>query len=435
MTSSLLWIITFTIFLIIGVPVSIAIGLGAAVAILINGLAPIQYVANGIFDMYNSFVLIAIPLFILAGVIMSTGDMAKRIWNFADSLVGSFSGGLGAVTVIANMIFGALSGSSTAAAGGLVPMAVGGMTEHGYPKKYSAALGASASVLAQNIPPSIVAVVFGYVAGTSIVGQLMAGFLPGVLIGIGLIIANYFMYNHFVRKGIIRPAADKRFSINELLKSIKESFWALLTPVILLGGMISGLFTPTEASAVACVYALVVSLFVYRSLKFSDLPEIFITTAKITGASMLVIGAAALATYIFNVDHFNEYIGSVILNLSGNNPYIIETLIVIVLFITGMFLDALPAQLMFVPIFLPIANAVGINPTHLGVIMISTLSIGLVTPPVGICLFVTCAITKITIGDLGREMIPFILVATFVLLLIAIFPSISLFLPKILNLI
>jgi tripartite ATP-independent transporter DctM subunit len=424
------WIVSFTILLIIGAPIAASIGLASILVISLGGLAPMSFYGGVFLDVFNSFILTAIPMFILTGLVMSEGDISEKIWNFCNSLLGHITGGLGYVNVIASMIFGGISGSSTADAGGLGLVEIDGMVKHGYPKPYSSSITMSSSIMAQNIPPSIIAVVYGYVANTNILAQLLAGLGPGILFAIVLCLVNYFYCRRMQKKGSL--IIDKEnFSIRKVVISFKDSFWALLAPVILLGGILTGKYTPTEAGAAAAFYTIVVSLFIYKSITLKILPTLLIRTGKITGAAMLVVGSASLLKLIFIKDGLQVRLAELLTQLPSES-YILLVMLVVIISL-GCFMECLPALLMTVPIFLPVAMIVGIHPVHLGAMMIAGFSIGLLTPPVGISIFIVSNISGIPITALAKTTIPFYIVLIMAVIAIALIPEISLWVPKALD--
>jgi tripartite ATP-independent transporter DctM subunit len=421
------WLVLFVALLLIGTPIAASIGLAAVIVITFGGLAPLSFYGGVFLDVFNSFILTAIPMFILTGLVMSEGDISEKIWNFCNSILGHVTGGLGYVNVIASMIFGGISGSSTADAGGLGLVEIDGMVKHGYPKKYSSSITMASSIMAQNIPPSIIAVVYGFVANTNILAQLLAGIGPGILFGIALSVVNYFYCRYLHKKGSLKIDKEN-FEIRKIAIAFKDSFWALLAPVILLGGILTGKYTPTEAGAVAAFYVIVVSLFIYRSITPKMLPGLFIKTGKITGSAMLVVGAASLLKLIFIKDGLQIRMAELLNQLPSQNYIILAMFVVIILL--GCFMESLPALLMTVPIFLPVAAMAGIHPVHLGAMMIAGFSVGLLTPPVGISLFIVSNISGIPIPALAKATIPFYIILILAVIAIALIPEISLWIPR-----
>jgi C4-dicarboxylate transporter DctM subunit len=331
------------------------------------------------------------------------------------------------VNIVASMIFGGISGSSTADAGGLGLVEIDGMVKHGYPKEYASSITLSSSIMAQNIPPSIIAVIYGYVARTNIIAQLLAGLGPGILFALVLGIVNYFSCKRMQKKGSLKIEYES-FRLRNVVTSFKQSIWALLAPVILLGGILSGKFTPTEAGTVAVIYTIIVSMFVYKSISFRQLPLLLIRTGRITGAAMLVVGSASLLKLLFIKDGLQIHLADLLTQLPSNNHILLAMLFVIVFL--GCVMECLPALLLTVPIFLPVAQIVGIHSVHLGATMIGGFSIGLLTPPVGISLFIVSNISQIPIFQLAKATIPFYIFLIIAVVLIALVPDISLWVPR-----
>ncbi len=412
-------------FLLIGVPVAFCLGLAALVMMALQGFGfdiLVQKMVGGI----DSFPLLAVPFFMLAGEIMNTGGIAKRIIQLSNSLVGHITGGLGLVNIVASMFFGGISGSSvadTAAIGGLL---IPAMTDEGYDADFAAAVTASSSTMGIVIPPSIPMILFGLISGVSVVRMFLGGIIPGILIGFSLLFLTYA-----ISKKRNYPRGEN-FSIRRVFKSLMESFWAILLPVIIIGGIISGYFTPTEAAVIAVVYALVVSLFVYKELKMTDLPKILIDTAKTTGIVMLVAGTAMVVAWLLTVVRIPQSIATTILSIS-DNPLIVLLIVNFFLLLVGSVMDLTPALLILGPVLLPVALAVGIDPVFFGVMMVINLGIGLVTPPVGTILYISCGIAKISLERITKAMLPFLATQVAVLILIVLFPQLVLWIPNMLR--
>ncbi|AOY78312.1 L-dehydroascorbate transporter large permease subunit [Clostridium formicaceticum] len=409
-------------FLLIGVPVAFCLGLAALVMMGIQNFGYdilVQKMVGGI----DSFPLLAVPFFMLAGEIMNSGGIAKRIINLSNSLVGHITGGLGLVNIVASMFFGGISGSSvadTAAIGGLL---IPAMKEDGYDADFSAAVTASSATMGIVIPPSIPMILFGLIGGTSVVRMFLGGIIPGILIGFSLLALTYI-----ISKKRNYPKGDK-FSITRVFKALKESIWAVFLPVIIIGGIISGYFTPTEAAVVSVVYALIVSLFIYKEMCIKDLPRILIDTGKTTGIVMLVAGTAMVVAWLLTVVRIPQSIAATILSIS-DNPLIVLLIINFFLLLVGSVMDLTPALLILTPVLLPVATAVGIDPVFFGVMMVINLGIGLVTPPVGTILYISCGIAKISLERITKAMLPFLATQVAILLLIILFPQLVLWIPN-----
>ncbi|SDK06206.1 TRAP transporter large permease [Natronincola ferrireducens] len=409
-------------FLLIGVPVAFCLGLAALVMMGLQNFGfdvLVQKMVGGI----DSFPLLAVPFFMLAGEIMNTGGIAKRIINLSNALVGHITGGLGLVNIVASMFFGGISGSSvadTAAIGGLL---IPAMKEDGYDADFSAAVTASSSTMGIVIPPSIPMILFGLISGVSVVRMFLGGIIPGIMIGASLLILTYV-----ISKKRKYPKGEK-FSIIRVFKALKESIWAVFLPVIIIGGIISGYFTPTEAAVVSVVYALIVSLFIYKEMTLKDLPKILIDTGKTTGIVMLVAGTAMVVAWLLTVVRIPQSIAATILSIS-ESPIIVLLIINFFLLLVGSVMDLTPALLILAPVLLPVATAVGIDPVFFGVMMVINLGIGLVTPPVGTILYISCGIAKISLERITKAMMPFLVTQVAVLLLIIIFPQLVLWIPN-----
>lgn len=409
-------------FLLIGVPVAFCLGLAALVMMGLQNFGfdvLVQKMVGGI----DSFPLLAVPFFMLAGEIMNTGGIAKRIINLSNALVGHITGGLGLVNIVASMFFGGISGSSvadTAAIGGLL---IPAMQEDGYDADFSAAVTASSSTMGIVIPPSIPMILFGLISGVSVVRMFLGGIIPGILIGFSLLFLTYF-----ISKKRNYPKGDK-FSIIRVFKALKESIWAVFLPVIIIGGIISGYFTPTEAAVVSVVYALIVSLFIYKEMTIKDIPKILVDTGKTTGIVMLVAGTAMVVAWLLTIVRIPQTIAATILSIS-ESPIVVLLIINFFLLLVGSVMDLTPALLILAPVLLPVATAVGIDPVFFGVMMVINLGIGLVTPPVGTILYISCGIAKISLERITKAMLPFLATQVAILLLIIIFPQLVLWIPN-----
>jgi len=409
-------------FLLIGSPVAFSLGLAALIMMNIQGFANdvlVQKMVGGI----DSFPLLAVPFFMLAGEIMNTGGIAKRIINFSNALVGHITGGLGLVNIVASMFFGGISGSSvadTAAIGGLL---IPAMKDDGYDADFSAAVTASSSTMGIVIPPSIPMILFGLMSGVSVVRMFMGGIIPGILIGLSLLILTYL-----ISKKKKYPKGDS-FSFKNVLKTGREAIWAVFLPIIIIGGIVSGKFTPTESAVIAVVYALVVSLVIYREMTVKDLPRILVETGKTTGIVMFVAGSAMVVAWLLTVVQIPQSIAATILGIT-RNPFLVLLIVNFFLLLVGMVMDLTPALLILAPVLLPVAIQVGIDPIFFGVMMIINLGIGLVTPPVGTILYIACGIAKINLESISKAMMPFLLTQIAVLILIIIFPQLVLWIPS-----
>ncbi|WP_047384869.1 TRAP transporter large permease [Cetobacterium sp. ZWU0022] len=429
LTISVLFI-SFFILLAIGTPISIGIGLASFLTILINLPFDVAVIASAqkMITGMDSFTLLAIPFFILSGSIMNTGGIAIKLVNFAKLLGGRLPGSLAQVNVLGNMLFGSISGSAVAAAA-----AIGGtldplQKEEGYDPKFSAAVNIASSPTGLLIPPSGSLIVFSLVSGGTSIGALfVAGYIPGILMGLSVMIIAYF-----IAKKNNYPVEGK-VSFGEATRIILDAIPSLLLIVIVIGGIIAGIFTATEASAISVVYTLFLSVIVYKSLTFEHMQTIFKDTIKMTGIIMFLIGASSIMSWAMAFSTIPQFITNTILGLS-DNKIIILLLMNVILLITGTFMDLTPAILIFTPIFLPIATKLGLHPVHFGIMLVSNLCIGICTPPVGSVLFIGCGIAKVKIEEVIKELVPFFIGLIITLLMITYIPWISLGLPKLFKL-
>jgi tripartite ATP-independent transporter DctM subunit len=417
------------IFLLIfcGIPVSFSLGAVATAGIFMLHGNPMQIIPQAVFGGMNYFPLLAIPFFILAGELMNEGGITIKLVRFADLLVGRLPAGLAHTNILACMFFGGVTGSApadTSAIGGLL---IPAMKKEGYPIEFSAALTASASTMGPIIPPSIIMVIFGSTVGVSIGALFAGGVIPGILIAIGLMITVMIMNSLY--KYPRRSVAIQRKEIGTILK---DAFWPLGMPVIILGGILAGVFTPTEAGAVAVLYALIVGFFVLKTLKVSQLLPMLRHTAVLTSTILLIIGTAKILGWVFTVLQVQVLLGQLFLEISSS-PLVFLLLVNILLLIMGTFMDAGASVILLAPILTPIAISLGINPIHFGLIMIINLTIGHCTPPLGLCLFVACGIANITLEKISRAIVPFIITEVIVLFFITYIPELGLFIPRLMG--
>ena len=410
--------------ILLGVPVAVSMGLTAVVTFLVMGQADIlTMVAQRMYASTTSFTLLAIPFFILAGNLMNTGGITERIFGFARVLVGHIWGGLGQVNVIASMIFSGMSGAAVADAAGLGMIEMKAMKDNGYDWRFSAAITAASSTIGPVIPPSIPLVIYGYLTEVSVSRLFLAGVIPGVLMGLALMIAVYFVSKRR------RYPRDPRSPWKDIIRTGKAAALPLLTPAIIVGGILSGQFTPTEASVVACLYALFLGLVIYRSIRIRDLPGIFWDTLTHTIRIMFIIATAGFFGWLLILHRIPVQVITGLTNLSSS-PAVVMLIIIAVLLVFGCFLEGIAVLLITIPIFQKIIIHFSIDPVQFGVVMTLASMIGLLTPPVGMCLYAVSSITGLSIGELTREMWPYLLGILLVLLSVAFIPSISLWLPN-----
>lgn len=418
---------TLAILLALGMPVAFAVGLSAVAGALWIDL-PLEALMIQITSGVNKFTLLAIPFFILAGAIMAEGGIARRLVNFAYVFVGFIRGGLSLVNIVASTFFGAISGSSVADTASIGSVMIPEMEKKGYPREYAAAVTASGSVQAILIPPSHNSVIYSLAAGgsVSIATLFIAGVLPGLLLGVSLMVLCLC----FARKRGY-PKGDK-IPFRQALKIMLDALWGLMTVVIILGGILSGIFTATESAAVACLWAFFVTMFIYRDYKWSELPKLMCRTVKTVTIVMILIGFAAafgaVMTYMQLPMRITEFFTSL-----SDNKYVILMYLNVMLLLIGTLMDMAPIILILTPVLLPVTNALGIDPVHFGMIMMVNLGIGLITPPVGSVLFVASAVSKQKIETVVRAMLPFYGILLVVLGMVTYIPAISLWLPRMLG--
>ncbi|HAF50956.1 MAG TPA: hypothetical protein DCL04_07640 [Synergistaceae bacterium] len=411
-----------------GFPVPYAIGLTSITALIWEyGILDIPYeiIAQRIIYGVNNFTLLAIPFFLLAGKLMNTGGITKRIFGFANLLVGYIPGGLGHANILASIIFAGMSGSAVADASGLGTIEIEAMVDEGYDVDFSAAVTAASSTIGPIVPPSIPMVMYGVMGDVSIAYLLMAGIIPGLLMGFCMMVIVYF---YAIKRGYPRRTLP---TISEICKGLREAFLPLLTPIILIGGMLSGIFTPTEAAAVAALYAFVLSVFIYREVSSSDLIKVLYDTLRETAVIMFVVGTASLYAWLLIKTQIPMVIVERIFEIS-RNPLVILFILNLFWLLVGCFMETNAAIIILTPIMMPLAKLVGINPVHLGVVMVLNLMIGLLTPPIGMCLFAVCRVARLSFDRMIKAVIPFYIPLIVGLALVTIFPQVSLWLPRLL---
>lgn len=417
---------SFAILTILGLPIAVVLGLSSIVALVTCTKIPLMVVAQRMFTATDSFPLMAIPFFMMAGALMETGGISRRLINLANKIVGSLPGGLALVGIVTCMFFAAISGSGPATVAAIGSIMIPAMVDAGYDLGFAAAVMAAAGAIGVIIPPSIPMVTYGVVGGVSIGSIFLGGFGSGIVVGLSLMIVAYVISKKRGYRGI-----EKRISLVGLLTAVKDAFWALLMPVIILGGIYGGVFTPTEAAAVAVVYGFVVGFFIYRELKIKDLPKIFVNTAVSTSVVMFIIATAQVFGWILASQRIPEAIAQWFISLSSN-PNVILLLINILLLIVGCLMETNAAIIILAPIFIPLMIKIGVDPIFFGIVMVANLAIGMITPPLGVNLFVACGIGKLSLERISKAVVPFILAMVTALMLITYIPDISMFLPRIL---
>lgn len=427
-------VFSFIILLGLGIPIAYSIGLSAMFTLLagmtadgIPAITALTTVAQRMATGLDSFTLLAIPFFILAGNLMNRGGIAQRLIDFAKSIVGMFPGGLAFVNIIACMLFGAISGSAVAAASAIGGFMHPRMVKEGYDPAYSASVNITSATTGLVIPPSNILIVYSVASGgASIAALFLAGYLPGILIGLLLMVVGGVIAK---RKGYPR---DERFSIVKLGKTFIDAFASLGLLIVVIGGIVAGIFTATEASAIAVVYTLILGL-IYKGFSLKDLPHIFLETTKTTAIVLLLISTSMALSWSMSFESIPQEVSAFLLGLS-DNPIVLLLIINFILLIVGTFMDMTPAVLIFTPIFLPIATSLGMDPVHFGIVMVLNLCIGLTTPPVGSVLFVGAAVANLSIRQVIRPLMPFFIVMIIGLLIVTFWPGLSLWLPGVFGL-
>lgn len=424
--TAILLILVFLVLIVIGVPIAFVISIVAFVGIAGIPNIPAVTVPLKMFNGLNSFVLLAVPLFILAANLMNRGNISKKLIDFSIAIVGHIRGGLAHSNILVSMLFAGVSGSSTADTAGIGKILIPSMTENGYDTETAVGVTAASSTIGVIIPPSIPMVIYGGITNASIASLFLAGIIPGLLIGLAMMLLVYIIS---IKKGFPKYKATP---IKQILKLFVDAFPALLTPVIIIGGIITGWYTPTEAAAFASLYSFFIGMFVYRTIKWRDIPDIFEETMKLSSLSLFALaGASALGELLgyhqvglMVQDFFAVYI----------TQRWLFTLIVIIFFLfVGTFMDSIPAMLLFIPVILPAATNLGIGPVLLGQITVITLAIGLITPPYGLCLLIASTIGDLTIERSFKSVLPYIGVITAVLLLTAFLPDIVFYLARLIE--
>ncbi len=413
---------TFAICLILGVPVGIALGLAGAVY-LIGADIDLSVVAQYSYAGMDSFVLLCIPGFVLAGNLMNGGGITDQIVRFGNSLVGHIRGGLGLANVTGSMIFAGISGTAVAETASIGSVMIPAMRRAGYDAPFAAAVTAAASTVGPIIPPSVPMIIVGTLSGLSVGKMFLAGAIPGLLLGFAMMVTVYILSR---RRGY--PKGEWG-GFSEILRSSRGAFWALLMTAVILYGIVGGLFTPTEASVVAALYAFVVGLFVYKGFTLRHIPGILLESAIGSGALILLVGLANVFGWILTSEQIPQQIAQTMLSIT-DNKYLILIMVNVLLLIVGTFMETIAALIILFPPLLAVATAVGIDPIHFAIIVVLNLMIGLTTPPVGVCLFVAANIAKVSLGSISRAIIPFLICNIIVLMMVSFIPGISLWLPN-----
>lgn len=423
----MLWIVALFLVFLLGVPISFSLGIVTLAGLSGSGL-PLQVVVQRMFTGADNFAFVAIPLFILAGNLMAVGGISKRITSFADMLVGHWPGGLGMVAIVASMIFAAVTGSAIAATAAIGAILISEMIVKGYSRPYAAALVATAGSIGPIIPPSIPLVVYGVIVSSSIAKLFMGGVIPGILMGVFLMIANWRISK--VRGYVGR---EKKAKWSEICQGLRDAVLALLMPIIIIGGIVGGIFTPTESAAIAVAYALVLGGVIYRELSWRSLAKAFIDAAVTTGIILTVLMTANLFIWFMTVKMIPQSIAQSLLSVISSKWGALMVMNIILL-IAGTFIDTTSAITIFVPLFLPLVQTFGIDLIHFGVMVAVNLTIGMCTPPLGVCLFVACEIADTTLTKMFKDLILMLIPLLILLALITYIPATVLWLPNVLGL-
>ncbi|QOY34240.1 TRAP transporter large permease [Anaerobacillus isosaccharinicus] len=420
--TSLILFGSLTLFLLLSIPIGISIGLASLITILYSNVIPLEFIVQGLVTSVDSFPLMAVPFFILAGEIMGKGGISERLFRVANSIVGNVTGGFAIATIFTCMFFAAISGSGPATVAAIGGIMIPAMVRQGYDIKFATALVAAAGSIGVIIPPSIPMVIYGVTGSVSIGDMFIAGIIPGIIIGFGLILYAYYYSKKKGYKGTGVKPTLKNFG-----KEVWSAKWALLVPFIILGGIYGGIFTPTEAAVVAVIYGLIAGVFIYRELKFKEIPRVMIDAALTTATVLIIVGTATTFGRLLNLEQIPRKIADSLLTIS-DNKFVIILLILVLLLIVGCFMETIASIIILTPILLPIGISLGYDPIHFGVLMITGLAIGFITPPLGVNLFVGSGISGVSIEALSKAIFPFFLVMVLILVLISFIPQISLFL-------
>jgi len=418
---------SLAILLLLNIPIAVSMGLSTFFAIIFGGISiPLTVIPQRIFTSIDSFPFMAIPFFMLAGSLMEKGGISSRLVNFAKAIVGMLPGGLGLVSVFSSAFFGAISGSNAATVSAIGSVMIPSMTKEKYPKDYACALNAAAGTLGVVVPPSVPMITYCIISNVSIGTMFISGLIPALLMILTLSITIIFV------SGKYGAPQGRNFSLMRLWKTFLDALLALLMPIIILGGIYGGIFTPTEAAAVACIYSLIVTLFIYREIKVRDLYSIFISSAKNASIIFFIIATSSAFSWLLTSERIPSLIASTILSITNNKIFILMLMNLLFL-ILGVFLETNAIILLMTPMLLPVAVQIGVDPLAFGIIMVVNTSIGMLTPPMAVNIVVACGIGKAPIEDVSKKVIPFFLALIIDIIILTYVPDIILFLPRLLG--
>jgi len=416
-------ILSFVVILLAGMPIVFALGLAATIGLVVDGTLPLTIIPQRMTGMIDTFALLAVPFFVLAGELMERGGISKRLVEMVSAFIGHFRGGLAMVCVVSSMIFAGITASSAADAAAIGAILIPAMIRQGYSAPFCASVQAASATMGPIIPPSTLAIIYAALTGVSIGSLFLAGMVPGLLMGLSLL----FLARYYAIRMV--EATSEPADFRTRLASLRSAVWALFVPVIILGGILSGIFTATESGAMAVVYALLVGLFVYKELKLSDLPDIFVRSTMITGMVMIVLSAAGIFAWILVTQNLPRIAADFLMAITQNAGIVMLLIIVFMLFI-GMVMEIVAAGIIMIPVLAPIGMAMGFNEVHFGMVIMMTMALGAVTPPVGVTLFVAMGIAGARLSEVNRYIWPMVFVLAAVVLLVAFVPEVALFVPR-----
>ncbi len=419
--------LSFCLLLLLGFPFAFAIGISATVALIYEPTLPMVIIPQRMFVQIDSFPLMAIPFYILAGEIMERGGISVRLVNFANSLVGHIRGGLGMAAITASTIFAGMTGSSAADASATGSISIPAMIRKGYPKGLAAAIESAAASVGPIIPPSSLMIIYGAITGVSTGKMFLGGFIPGILISLGSMTVTYFYARRLGLGGIKHNSFWD--ALKNVIKTLKEASWALFTPVIIIGGIITGVFTPTEAGVIAVVYALMVSMFVYKTITFRDIKPILLRAANTTCMVTLIVAFAGIFGWLLSYLELPQIVAQFLSSVT-QNPTLLLIIIILFLLLVGCFVEVVAAAIILIPVLFPLGEIFHYNEIHYAVIIVITLAMGCITPPVGILLFITTGIARTTLTDVSRYIWPFVIIISVVIFVLAFFPTLVTFVPN-----